>query len=457
MVAFLYQRFKRARAISIPHSELLPALVSFREEVQESFPEVLRDRPESYLTDWCEKRWLRRAHEVGRSEPVYQLTPQTEEVIEFLDRALRQDLAFVGTESRLRTIIELLEALVVGSSEDPAVHLSDLRRRQAELEKQIERIERDGIITPYGPTRIREQFAHAVDLLKQLQADFRAVEEKFRQITQQVQQRQVLGMDSRGGILGGALDAEDALKREDQGVSFFAFLSFIQSPQQQDRLHAIIQQLLKIRELAEQIDGLETVRRMVPVLLAEAEKVLQTTRRLSATLRRLLDARLQRERRRVAELLREIQAFAAAMNAGPPRETVRLEVDAEIDLSSPLSRTDWQPPAQFEQIDLRTHVPDSDDGFELFRALAQLRPIDWIAMRRRIHEALCRHERLTLRRLVEEFHPTAAVIDVVGYLETAHEQGHVISREATEHILISPRDGDDRTLLVTVTFVRRVG
>lgn len=169
LVAFLYQRFKRARVISIPHSELLPALASFREEVQESFPEALRDRPETYLTDWCEKRWLRRVLEVGRNEPVYQLTPHTEEVIEFLDRALRQDLAFVGTESRLRTIIELLDALVIGSSHDPAVHLEDLRRRQAQLDEQIERIERDGVVTPYGPTRIREQFAQAVDLLKQLQ------------------------------------------------------------------------------------------------------------------------------------------------------------------------------------------------------------------------------------------------------------------------------------------------
>lgn len=225
-------------------------------------------------------------------------------------------------------------------------------------------------------------------------------------------------------------------------------------------MHEIIQQLVRIRELAEQMDGLETVRRMVPVLLAEAEKVLQTTRRLSATLRRLLDARVQRERRRVAELLRQIQALAAGLNTDPPRDTVRLEVDAEIDISSPFTRTDWHAPAQFEQIDLRPNVPDADDGFELFRKLAQLHPIDWIAMRRRIHEALLQHERLTLRRLLAEFHPTAAVIDVVGYLETAHEQGHLINRDASEQIVIPPRDGDKRTLVVTVplvTFVRRVG
>ena len=74
------------------------------------------------------------------------------------------------------------------------------------------------------------------------------------------------------------------LKKEDQGVSFFEFLRFIQLPDQQARLQSIIQLLLRIQELADQTDGLEIVLCMVTVLLAEAEKVVQTTRRLSSTL-----------------------------------------------------------------------------------------------------------------------------------------------------------------------------
>ena len=60
MVAFLYRQFKKKRTISIPHSELLPAIATFREEVQEHDADAFRDKSESYLTDWCEKRWLRR-------------------------------------------------------------------------------------------------------------------------------------------------------------------------------------------------------------------------------------------------------------------------------------------------------------------------------------------------------------------------------------------------------------
>jgi hypothetical protein len=52
-------------------------------------------------------------------------------------------------------------------------------------------------------------------------------------------------------------------------------------------LEAIIQELGRIDELARQLDGLEAVRRMIPSLLTEAEKVMRTSQRLSATLRRL--------------------------------------------------------------------------------------------------------------------------------------------------------------------------
>jgi hypothetical protein len=56
-----------------------------------------------------------------------------------------------------------------------------------------------GPVTKYQPAQIRERFGTAVSLLRQLQSDFGAVEESFREITLQVQQRQAEGQDTRGG------------------------------------------------------------------------------------------------------------------------------------------------------------------------------------------------------------------------------------------------------------------
>jgi hypothetical protein len=451
VVCFLYERFKRAHVIDIPHSDLLSTLAAYQERLHESGHNALRDRPEDLLRIWSssDKRWLRRHLEVGRTEALYQLTPHSEAVIEFVSQALQQDLTFVGTESRLRLVMQTLEELSIKASDDPQVRLKYLRDQQAHVTAEIEEIEQGGQLKTLAPTRIREQFALAVQLLRELQGDFRAVEDKFKEITRHVQQRQVQGLDARGGILGDALGAEDALKSQDQGVSFFEFLKFIQSPQQQDRLREVIRQLLHMRELADQTTGLETIRHMVRGLLDEAEKVLQTTRRLSASLRRLLDTRTQQERRRVTNLLHQIRIFAAKMCDHPPRH-FGFEIEGAIEISAPMSRTDWSPPLKFEQLDLSEHVIDEELRRNLFRQFQQLRPIDWNAMRRRIRQALQPSGHCTLGKLLDD-EPPEGLIDVLGYLQIACDDGHQVRADATEHVILP--DGDLGLMKLTIPLV----
>jgi hypothetical protein len=451
IVCFLYERFKRAHLIDIPHSELLPALAAYQELVHDAGHNALRDKPEDLLRIWSssEKRWLRRHLEVGRTEALYQLTPHSEAVIEFVSQALQQDLTFVGTESRLRLVMQTFEELSIKASDDPEVRLKYLREEQSRIAAEIEDIEQGGQLKMLAPTRIREQFALAVRLLRELQGDFRAVEDKFKDITRQVQQRHVQGFDARGGILGDALGAEDALKSQDQGVTFFEFVKFIQSPQQQDRLRNIIRQLLLMRELADQTEGLETIRHMVRGLLDEAEKVLQTTRRLSASLRRLLDTRTQQERRRVTDLLRQIRILAAKMCDDPPRH-IGFEIDGAIEISAPMSRTDWSPPLKFEQLDLTEHVIDEDLRRNLFLQFQQLRPIDWNAMRRQIRQALEPRGHCTLGEVLHD-EPPEGLIDVLGYLQIACDDGHQVRADATEQIVLP--DGNLGLMALTIPLV----
>lgn len=456
IVDFLDRQFKKAGRITAPYSELHAALAAYREDIQEIYPDALRDKPEAYLAGWCssDTRWLHRFLEAGQNQPVYQLTPHTEHVLTFLDRALEQDLGFVGTESRLRLVIETLEDLVVGASDNPETRLSHLRAERQRIEEEIVRIERDGVVTPYQPAQIRERFATAVSLLKQLQGDFRAVEEKFRDITRQVQQRQGAGSEACGDILGFALDAEDVLKREDQGVSFYEFVRFILSPAQQEKLQAVITQLGGLRELADQADGMETVRRMVPLLLAEAEKVMRTNHRLSATLRRLLDVRAHRDRQRVAQLCADILGLAASLAPRGDRPTVALDVETRVPLSSPFARTFWSEPARFTFVDMAEHQGDENRRVEAFRRLARMRRLDWRAMRERVRAGVARHGTVTLGCLLAEHPPEAGVVEVLAYLQIAHDDGHIVSPAAEEQIVLPPSGDGKRPLVLAVPLVR---
>jgi Protein of unknown function (DUF3375) len=456
IVAFLDQQFKRAGRITVSFAELHAALVAYLEGLQETHPDALRDKPETYLAGWCssDTRWLHRFLEAGRGDPVYQLTPHTEDVFAFLDHALDRDFGFVGTESRLRLVIETLDDLAVGASDDPEMRLAHLRSERQRIEREISRIESEGSVTRYQPAQIRERFATAVALLKQLQGDFRAVEDKFKQITRQVQQRQAEGHDTRGGILGFALDAEDVLKREDQGVSFYEFVRFILSPSQQERLEAIIQQLGRIQELAEQADGLETVRRMVPLLLAEAEKVMRTNQRLSATLRRLLDVRARRDRERVAELCAEILGLAASMASDAPRAAIGVDVETRVGIASPFARTFWSEPHRFIAVNLTEPEADEQRRADAFRVLAEMRRLDWRRMRERVKVAVARHGNVTLGGLLAEYPPDAGVIEALGYLQIARDDGHIFSRDAVEEIVLPCARGAGQALALAVPLVR---
>jgi hypothetical protein len=73
---------------------------------------------------------------------------------------------------------------------------------------------------------------------------------------------------------------------------------------------------------------------------------------------------------------------------------------------------------------------------------------------------LSQHEWLTLGRLVAERHPGAQVVDLIGYLETAREQGHLVDRAAREELEMATADGTGRVRRVRVTiplvtFLRR--
>lgn len=439
IVDFLHRTFKDASRITVPHSELLAALIDYRESIGELYPDVLRDNPDQYLTTWCsgEHRWLRRSADAGHNEPVYQLTSHVEDVLAFLDRALEREVGFVGTESRLRVVIDLLADLVAGATDDPEVRLNHLREARSRLDEEIMRVLAEGVTAAYEPTRVREQFATAVTMLKQLLGDFRAVEERFKDITRNVQERQVEGGHSRGAILAFALDAEDVLKREDQGVSFYEFVRFILSPVQQERLQAMLVELTRLDALAGQPDGLATIRRMVPLLSDEAEKVMRTNQRLSSTLRRLLDSRSVSERHRLAQMIGEIKATASALAAQPlALGDVGLSVDLPVEVRSPFGRVFWSKRLPFVTTDLTEQAENEEERTRLFKSLSSLHHLDWRAMRNRIVDVTKRQAGVSLGDLVRAFPPAAGIIEVLGYLQVAQEDRHLVDPKHTEYVVL---------------------
>lgn len=445
VIDFLNHTFKTGEAISLGQQELRGLLASYQEELHASEPDVLIGPAEGYLAKWTEAGWLSRFLEAQSVEPQYQLTRYAEEALRFIDSILSRGNNLVGTESRLRMIIETLDDIVRGASEDPQRRLDDLRQRQAEIDAEIKAIEAGKSVKVYRPSQIRERFQTAIDLLKALQSDFRAVEERFQTITRDVQLQQSAGDTTRGGILGYALDAEDMLKQEDEGISFFAFVAFLFSPTQQAALRRNIEEVQQLAALTDQQESLLRVRRMIPALLAEADKVMKTTARLSSTLRRLLDAQAAAHRVRLANVLQETKQAALQLRGEPP-EQLGLTLATDAGIASPLARTFWKPATAFDSAAPSQPVIDLDQLQQMAEAFARLKRLDLRKLRANIRRVTSGGHPTSLAEIVEQTPLEGGVVELLGYLQIAHDDGHDIDPGLSQLIRIpAPKPRGDAT------------
>jgi Protein of unknown function (DUF3375) len=192
------------------------------------------------------------------------------------------------------------------------------------------------------------------------------------------------------------------------------------------------------------------------MLLEEARKVMRTNQRLSTTLRRLLDRGAQHDRQRVGQLCRDILGLAASMTSDPPRDTVWVEVETRIVMVSPFARTFWSEPHRFAAVDMAEHVLDDGRKAEAFRALAEMHRLDWRRMRQQVRLSVARHGMVTLSKVLDEFPPEAGAVEVLGYVQIAHDDGHIISEEAVEDIVIHSNREPGLALALQVPLVRFV-
>jgi hypothetical protein len=447
---FLHRVFKSGELISIGQADFRTRLSVYQEEIHDVEPSLLPGPPERYLTQWTDAGWLQRFLEAASIEPQFQLTRHGEESIQFVDSAIARSSSLVGTESRLRLVIDTLEDIVRGASADPDRRLEYLRSQRATIDEEIKAIESGKSVQVYRPSQIRERFQNAVDLLKALQSDFRAVEGRFQDIAREVQQLQTSGNDSRGHILGHALDSEDLLKQQDEGISFFAFVTFLLSPAQQAALRKNIDEIQHLAALADQHESLSRIRRMVPSLLAEAEKVMRTTARLSATLRRLLDARAAAHRMRLANVLREIRQNAVRLAGSPQSQSVQLFVDTEAEICSPMARTFWVPPQDFDELQLTQQVIDPKQAEAMASAFARMHRLDLRKLRSHIREATTDGGQEPLTELLVKWPLTGGVVELLGYLQIAHDDSHSIDPNHVERITIAHPRGRNVPLRVSI-------
>jgi hypothetical protein len=233
---------------------------------------------------------------------------------------------FVGTESRLNTVFELLRQIVHGTETDPAARTEELTRRKRQIEEEIERVAA-GEVAILDSTGVRDRYQQFAATARELLSDFRQVEENFRALDRQLREKIAGWQGGKGELLDDVLGSRESIAGSDQGKSFQTFCDFLLSQARQEELSEL---LAKVDQLADVAERDPRLRRVHYDWLDAAERTQATVMQLSEQLRRFLDDQVWFENRRVIDILREIEASALRLRGAPVAD-----LSMEIDASSP--------------------------------------------------------------------------------------------------------------------------
>jgi hypothetical protein len=290
---------------------------------------------QSYLDAWSAPNvgWMRKYYPPGSDEPHYDATPAVEKAVAWV-RALRER-SFVGTESRLNTIYELLRQLVFGSETDSRARLDELERRRREIDDEIATVG-SGDFRVLDAASARDRFQQLSDTARGLLADFREVEANFRRLDRDLRERIATWDGTKGELLDDVVGGRNVISDSDQGRSFQAFYDLLLSPRRQRELTDLLERVHRL-DLVDDDDA--RLRFIHHDWLDAGERAQATVRQLSEQLRRFLDDQVWLENRRVMELLRSIEANALTL-----RDCRTADFSNQIDASAPLVRLPMERP-----------------------------------------------------------------------------------------------------------------
>lgn len=422
VASFLERTFieQNVRVMAQPEleSRLEDVLFHLREtEGEDAFPRPARD----YLDEWAqnERGWLRKFYPPGSDEAHFDLTPATEKAITWLESLAQR--AFVGTESRLMTVFELLRQMVSGSEADAASRIQELERRREEIDRDIERV-RAGEFALLDDTGLRDRFQQASATARELLSDFREVEHNFRQLDMQVREQIATWDGRKGELLAQIFGERDAIADSDQGRSFRAFWDFLMSPASQDELTELLKRVFEL----EAVSTLNSDRRFKRIhydWLEAGEHTQRTVARLSQQLRRYLDDQAYLEDKRIMQLLDGISARALAVRDQMPAGDFCV-VDAPAPtIQLPMERPLYSPPVKPV---LDADILNADDGAIATDILYDQIAVDKPRLEAQIRQLLQNHTQVTLAEVVDRHPLHQGLAELVAYLSIAGDDRHAL-------------------------------
>jgi len=443
VIPFLFKAFKTENILSLPEQVLINGLAEELrnhtegtedlEEARIDFGEDEESRARKYLLNWVQKRLLQ---DFPDSDAVtqYQLSAHTEKLFQWLQSLEKRQ--FVGTESRFRFLFQTLREMVEYTEDDSLKRLEELKNRKAEIDKEIKRIEMGFKPEIYTNAQLRERLEWFTRLSHELLSDFREVEDNFKFIHRHIVEQHTKAEINKGAIVGYAFEAYDALRKSDQGKSFYAFWDFLVSRAGQEEWRLLTDQLLQLlQDRSIESDG-EFVQTIKSLLLQQGRSVYEANDKMAEKLSRIITEKEIARHRRLRQQIGSIKELVFQfMDEDTPPCGLQLDIPAPIRMSMErkLNLSERQGTAIVKQ---PANAQEKIEDFERFGRMLGAKHIDKKILWQKVETVLQQKATATLSEVIEHTGLEHGVAEVVSYFSFLREKAARVQamQEITELI-----------------------
>ncbi|GAB3986340.1 DUF3375 domain-containing protein [Spirosoma daeguense] len=452
MVSCLHEAFEQRRQSRYLEPDLINRITDFFMAIDQLDTNARTAR--EYLDEWTKDGMLRRFYDdLLHDEPFYELTPDAVLLLRWLQELDQHE--FVGTESRLRVLFDLLEQLAYRSSSDKATRIEQLRREIREREAEIERIER-GELDVWDATRIRDNFQLVQETARRLLADFRQVEQNFRHIDRDLRDEILTTSLSKGRLLDNLFSTiDERIWERDQGKSFRAFWELLMNQSKQDEFDALMGEVVQLPALQDATVALRDLGRLKFDLLEAGGNVNRANDLIIKSLRRLIETNFFREHKHVLQKIESVLELAIRVKSQPPKDRDLMHIDGKPQLDFFLNRRLFRPPTVAT---IRSATVDVGEQDADISAILADDDVSLEQLEMNVDQLLRHRPQVSLATVLTEFPPQKGLAEIVGYmtLATQSEAQHkaTVQEDVREEIIIATDEGLRTLLLPKIIFVR---
>ena len=250
------------------------------------------------------REWIRRKLVTEREGRVHE-TDALKTAMRFVTQLDHRMMS--STASRLAVVQREIDNLAAALNPNPTSRAEHLERRIADLQEQLTDVQA-GRITMLTEDQAVEGIREVYALATSLRADFRRVEDSWREADRALRQAILSAQQHRGSVMDQLLDGHDSLLNTQEGRVFDGFQQQLNQQSELTEMRMRIRAILAHPAAPKALDDLQhsALRLLVQQLIKEAQTVQAVRARSEREVSQFMKTGQAAENQRVGQLLNEI-------------------------------------------------------------------------------------------------------------------------------------------------------